>query len=168
MRAFLVFATLPFPFVVTFSLNPFDLGFLGFYPRQRFHSVAFEPPTPKQTQWNDRCDFGYLFLTPRGWAVPSPGPVMLDAKGNLVWMENKFGQALNFNVQKYKGQDHMTFWTGTDSAGVTINGSYTIVGFLLLPNSIHENSSDISTAEFFIRSSSEGVCIWYRPRRRSS
>jgi hypothetical protein len=41
---------------------------------------------------------------------------MLDPKSSLVWMEDKFGQVMNFNVQKYNGQDYMTFWMGTDHA----------------------------------------------------
>lgn len=58
--------------------------------------------------------------------MPSPGPAMLDARGNLIWMEDKFGQAMNFQVQKYKGQDYLTFWTGTDHAAHS-NGSYLMV-----------------------------------------
>jgi hypothetical protein len=41
-------------------------------------------------------------------------------------MEDKFGQAMNFQVQKYKGQDYLTFWTGTDHAAHS-NGSYLMV-----------------------------------------
>jgi hypothetical protein len=44
----------------------------------------------------------------------------------LIWMEDKFGQVMNFNVQKYKGQDFITFWTGSDHAAHS-NGSYMLV-----------------------------------------
>ncbi|KAE8442498.1 hypothetical protein EG329_003279 [Mollisiaceae sp. DMI_Dod_QoI] len=114
MRSFLLFPALPIPWVAAFSFNAYDLGFHGMYPRQHFHSVDFEPPAPKITKWSSECDSGNLLLTPRGPLVSGParGPVMLDAKGNLIWMDNdKFEQAMNLNVQKYKGQDYLTFWT---------------------------------------------------------
>jgi hypothetical protein len=127
MRASLFFAAFPVTSVVAFSITAFDLGFYGIYPRQRFHSVDFEAPVLKITQWDPRCDSGNLLLSPRGKAVSAPGPVMLDASGNLIWMEDKFGQAMNFNVQKYKGQKFMSFWMGTDHAAHS-NGSYVLVG----------------------------------------
>jgi hypothetical protein len=37
-------------------------------------------------------------------------------------MEERFGQAMNFQVQTYKGQDYLTFWSGT-SEGAHSNGS---------------------------------------------
>lgn len=37
--------------------------------------------------------------------------MITDWKGNLIWMENdEFEQAMNFQVQKYKGEDFLTFW----------------------------------------------------------
>jgi hypothetical protein len=113
-------------FVRAFSWSSYDFGFHGIYPTQKFASVGFRPPSPRITQWDSRCDDGSILLSPRGMAVPSPGPVMLDAKGNLVWMENRFGQAMNFQVQKYRGQDYLTFWRGTDN-GPHANGSYLLV-----------------------------------------
>jgi hypothetical protein len=56
---------------------------------------------------------------------------MLDSRGGLIWMEDKFGQAMNFNIQKYKGLDYMTFWTGVDN-GPHANGSYMLVGLRLV------------------------------------
>ena len=42
------------------------------------------------------------------------GPIILDAKGELIWMNNdKWEQAMNLNVQKYKGKDYLAFWTKT-------------------------------------------------------
>jgi hypothetical protein len=117
MRSSLLFAALPVPLVSAFSWNAYDLGFHGIYPRQHFHSVDFEAPKTKITQWDSRCDSGnLLFMTPRGPSVTGAarGPVILDARGNLIWMDNhKFEQAMNFNVQQYKGKDYLTFWTKT-------------------------------------------------------
>jgi hypothetical protein len=114
MRSLLVLAAFTVPWVAAFSFNAYDLGFHGIYPRQHFHSVDLEAPAPKITQWDSRCDSGNLFLTPRGPYVTghARGPVILDARGNLIWMNNnEFEQAMNLNVQKYKGQDYLTFWT---------------------------------------------------------
>jgi hypothetical protein len=113
MKPFLFFAALPAPLVAAFSLNAYDLGLQGWYPRQHFESVALEPLKPKITQWDSRCDYGSLFLTPRGPSVQGAarGPIILDAKGNLVWMgSGKFEQAMDLNVQRYKGKDYLTFW----------------------------------------------------------
>ena len=48
---------------------------------------------------------------------PARGPVILDPRGNLIWMGDQFEQAMNFNVQKYKGEDYLTFWTKTKKKG---------------------------------------------------
>lgn len=123
-----------------FSFNAYDLGFQGLYPCQRFHSVDFEAPKPKITKWDPRCDGGgKLLLTPRGPLVrgKARGPVMLDARGELVWMEDEeFEQAMNLNVQSYNGEDYLTFWTkGTKikkSGKEHSDKSYVLVGLSTL------------------------------------
>src|SRR3954463_11111956 len=100
MKYLFLIAALRVPCIAAFSFNTYDLGFHGLYPRQHFHSVPFEPPKPKITQWDSRCGSGNLFLTPRGPSVQGSarGPVILDAKGNLIWMgSEKFEQAMNLN-----------------------------------------------------------------------
>jgi hypothetical protein len=148
MRCFLLFAALTVPWVAAFSFNAYDLGFHGIYPRQRFHSVNFEAPVPKITQWDSRCDSGNLLLTPRGPSVSGParGPVILDARGNLIWMDNdKFEQAMNLNVQKYKGQDYLTFWTKTKKINHAKHSSksYVLVGSAPFPFRVHEYTSNL-------------------------
>ena len=132
MRSFLVFAALSLPWMAAFSFITYDVGKNGVYPRQRFHSVDLEAPAPKFSKWDPRCDYGNVLLTPRGPGVTglARGPVMLDARGNLIWMDNdKFHQAMNLNVQKYKGQDYLTFWTKTKkSKHAKSKKSYVMVG----------------------------------------
>ncbi|KAL3419285.1 secreted protein [Phlyctema vagabunda] len=114
MRSILFLAALPIHWAAAFSFNAYDLGFHGVYPRQHFQSVDYEPPKPVITEWDSRCDSGSLFVTPRGPSVSGAarGPVILDPKGDLIWMDiKKYAQAMNFNVQRYKGQDYLTFWT---------------------------------------------------------
>lgn len=141
MRSFLLFSALPVGWVVSFSFNAYDLGLQGIYPRQHFHSVDFEPPGPKITQWDSRCDSGNLFLTPRGPSVTGAarGPVILDAKGHLIWMDNqKFQQALNLNVQHYKGKDYLTFWTKAKKSKHSkhFKKSYVMVGSSCHPSTL--------------------------------
>ncbi|KAI5195405.1 hypothetical protein E4T39_08240 [Aureobasidium subglaciale] len=100
--------------IAAFAFNPYDIGLQGLYPRRRFHTVDFEAPAPKITRWDSRCDYGSLFITPRGpWVSGAArGPAILDPKGDLVWMDNtEFTQSMNLNVQRYKGQDYLTFWS---------------------------------------------------------
>src|SRR4051812_25712262 len=116
MRSLLPLITLSMVlvWVDAFSFNAYDLGFNGLYPRRHFHSVDLEAPSPKITKWDSRCDSGNILLTPRGpWVTGrARGPVILDARGELIWMENKeFEQAMNLNVQSYMGDDYLTFWT---------------------------------------------------------
>jgi hypothetical protein len=54
-------------------------------------------------------DYGYIFLGPRGRSVTNPGPVILDAGGNVVWVGTQFDQATDVKVQRYRGQDYLTF-----------------------------------------------------------
>jgi hypothetical protein len=124
MRIF-VLAALP-ALVRAWSWTTYDLGFQGIYPTQKYVSTDFASPRPKITQWDSRCDSGNILLTPRGKAVPKPGPAMLDARGNLVWMETRFGQAMNFQVQRYREEDYLTFWRGSDH-GPHSNGTYYMV-----------------------------------------
>ncbi|CZT06841.1 uncharacterized protein RAG0_12474 [Rhynchosporium agropyri] len=115
MRSLPLLATLPVTLLTAFSFNTWDLGLHGLYPTQHFKSVDLQPPAPRVTKSDPRCDKGNLFITPRGPLVngAARGPVILDSQGELIWMDNKFEQAMNFNVQKYKGEDYLTFWTKT-------------------------------------------------------
>jgi len=110
------------------SLNAYDLGFYGVYPTQNFVTLGQPTPWAQISQWDPRCDKdgGLILMSPRGVNVPNPGPVILDSRGNLVWSEGKFGQAMNLQVQRYKGEDFLTFWSGT-SGGPHSNGSYYMV-----------------------------------------
>ncbi|CZT51380.1 uncharacterized protein RSE6_12517 [Rhynchosporium secalis] len=106
------------------SFNAYNLGFHGIYPTHNYVSLGHVTPRVQISQWDPRCDDGSLILmSPRGVNVPNPGPVILDPRGNLVWSEGKFGQAMNLQVQRYRGEDFLTFWTG-ESHGPHSNGSY--------------------------------------------
>jgi hypothetical protein len=110
----------------------FDNGTYGYYPVRVYATEDHASPQTNFLQWNPRCDDGLLyFITPRGWGIPDPGPMILDGRGNLVWTEhfdNKFGgQAYGLMVQEYMGQDYLTFWLGDDRVRGHGAGSYYMV-----------------------------------------
>lgn len=117
------------PVANALSLSAYDLGFNGIFPTQSYKSSTFKSPEVKVTQWDDRCENGdYILLAPRGSVVKEPGPVILDPRGNLVWTETKFGGTTNFQVQKFKGKDYLTFWAGlSEVGGAHSQGTYYLV-----------------------------------------
>ncbi|KAK5729720.1 hypothetical protein LTR17_011686 [Elasticomyces elasticus] len=116
----------------------YDNGTFGYYP-VRTYATAEELHSPQTNflQWDERCDDGlYYFVTPRGWGIPDPGPMILDKHGELVWakhFDNNFGgQAYDFMVQTYEEQEYLTFWLGDDR--VRGHGS----GFYYMLNSSYD------------------------------
>ncbi|KAI6843065.1 hypothetical protein KC332_g1438 [Hortaea werneckii] len=116
-----------------------DIGVRGSYPVKKGISSKLAAPETNILRWSPECDDGrYHFVTPRGWKVPRPGPMILDAKGSMIWsqhFDNEFGgQAYDLKVQRFKGEDHLTFWLGDDrirghGAGeyYMLNSSYDVV-----------------------------------------
>lgn len=58
--------------------------------------------------------------------------MILDAKGSMIWskhFDNQFGgQAYDLKVQRYKGEDYLTFWLGDDRIRGHGAGEYYMVG----------------------------------------
>lgn len=108
-------------------------GSLGYYPTHTFPSEPdLNAPYTNFMRWDERCNDGLLyFLTPRGWGIGNPGPMILDEQGNLIWTKhfaNKFGgQAYDFMVQKYRGEEYLTFWLGDDRVRGHGSGFYYMV-----------------------------------------
>lgn len=93
----------------------YDWGLYGAYPRLSYESFSWASPWVNLVKTSPKCEDAYTFIEPRGDAVPHAGPIILDNEGNLVWMETKYGQAMDVKVQTYKGNDYITFWHGGDS-----------------------------------------------------
>ncbi|KAF2721702.1 hypothetical protein K431DRAFT_346129 [Polychaeton citri CBS 116435] len=117
-----------------------DSGTYGYYPTNSFATFELREPRTNFLRWSPGCDDGSLyFITPRGYSEEEPGPMILDGSGNLIWVEhfkNTFGgQAYNFMVQSYQGQDYLTFWLGDDTVKghgtghyyMQLNSSYDLV-----------------------------------------
>ena len=114
-----------------------DGGSYGFYPSRAYVTADnIRSPMTNFLQWDPQCNDGlFTFLTPRGHSLPRPGPTILDARGELVWhhyFENSWGgQAYNFLVQKYMGEDHLTFWLGDDRVRGHGAGFYYLVRLIM-------------------------------------
>ena len=65
--------------------------------------------------------------------MSNPGPMIFDGDGSLIWSEyfsNQFGgQAYDLKVQRYRGDDFLTFWLGDDTVrGHGAGHYYTVFG----------------------------------------
>ncbi|CAI6090757.1 unnamed protein product [Clonostachys chloroleuca] len=92
------------------SQHLYDWGFYGFYPQQTYKSFDLTAPLFNFLQWDEKCNDGFYMITPKGRLVGSPGPVIFDYKGNLVWTTDEFGQVADLQVQTYNKTNYLTFW----------------------------------------------------------
>lgn len=120
--------------------NLYDWGVLGPYPRSSFKSSELMPPHVNVLKYDERCSLDYVLLTPRGSKVSSPGSLILDARGELVWMEGKWGETMDMKIQHYRGEDYITFWVGVDD-GTHGRGTYFMVSYKLTCLSSFSNLS---------------------------
>ena len=110
-----------------------DNGTYGYYPIRTYVTAeGIESPQTNYLQWTPQCDDGlYNFITPRGWGLPTPGPMILDNWGELVWakhFDNSYGgQAYDFKVQEFESDTYLTFWLGDDRVRGHRSGFYYMV-----------------------------------------
>jgi len=90
----------------------YDLAFFGAYRTRKYHSFDLRSPRASIVRWDESCGNGYVFIDPNGPSVDHRGPTILDARGNLIWTSDEFQTSTNLKVQRYKGQDYLTFWSG--------------------------------------------------------
>ena len=62
-----------------------DNGTFGYYPARAFVTEDdISAPRTNWLQWDQQCDDGrFYFLTPKGWSISQPGPMILDWRGEL-------------------------------------------------------------------------------------
>lgn len=99
------------------GLSRYDLGLYGFGPSRSFVSFDEQSRTVEISPAGAQCDPGYTFLAPRGDSVAHPGPMIVDAHGELVWAKYHRATTQDFKVQQYKGQDYLTYWQGDEEDG---------------------------------------------------
>ncbi|KAJ5823810.1 hypothetical protein N7447_006150 [Penicillium robsamsonii] len=99
------------------DLSWYDLGVQGFGPDRTYISFDQESPVVEITPSGAKCDPRYTFLAPRGDSVAHPGPMILNPDGELVWTKWNSGTTQDFKVQRYKGEDYLTYWQGDTANG---------------------------------------------------
>lgn len=114
-----------------FQSFDFDNGTFGPYPNRTYVTQpTFTSPQLNIQLTDSRCDDGlYTMISLRGDRVKAKAqsPMIFDAKGHLVWMDNTYGETFGLGVQRYKGVDYLTFWQGDDSVGGHGEGYYFLV-----------------------------------------
>ncbi|RAK99953.1 arylsulfotransferase family protein [Aspergillus ibericus CBS 121593] len=99
------------------DLSWYDLGLYGFGPSRSYVSFEYESPAVQISEWESGCDSRYTFFAPRGDSVAQPGPMILDSKGELVWMKYNWDVTQDFKVQRYQDTDYLTYWEGGETEG---------------------------------------------------
>lgn len=101
----------------------YDEGKFGSWPTETYRSTPIIGPTLNYLESSTQCKDGqFTLIAPRGGGVATPGPMIIDQDGHLVWTK-EYGSTYNLNVYRYRGQDYLTFWTGND--GITGHGDGT-------------------------------------------
>ncbi|RAH60609.1 arylsulfotransferase [Aspergillus piperis CBS 112811] len=107
-----------------FDSELYEQGRLGSWPIETYRSTSTVGAAVNFLQYGPQCrDDKYYFISPRGYSVHKPGPMILDHKGRLIWTK-PYGNTYNFNVYNYKGQDYLTFWVGDDGKVGHGEGTY--------------------------------------------
>ncbi|PYI05986.1 arylsulfotransferase [Aspergillus sclerotiicarbonarius CBS 121057] len=102
----------------------YEMGRMGQWPIETYRSTSTVGAAVNWMEYNPQCNDGqYYFISPRGYSVHKPGPMILDQDGHLVWTK-PLGHTYNLNVYQYKGQDYLTYWLGDDSRVGHGEGTY--------------------------------------------
>ncbi|RJE24332.1 Arylsulfotransferase ASST [Aspergillus sclerotialis] len=89
----------------------YDDGDYGGWPTESFRSTPVIGPSLNILQNSDLCNDGYIMLAPEGNAVRTPGPMIIDQDGHLVWTK-QYGQTRDVSVYQFKGDPYLTFCVG--------------------------------------------------------
>lgn len=110
-----------------YGMSWYDLGYYGFGPSHSYVSFHEESPSIDITPADAQCDPRYTFIAPRGDSVRHPGPMILDANGELVWTKHNQGTTQDFKVQEFNGERYLTYWQGDEEDGHGVDGAWYMV-----------------------------------------
>ncbi|KGO44336.1 hypothetical protein PEXP_000270 [Penicillium expansum] len=139
------------------GLSWYDLGVQGFGPDRNYISFDQESPIVETTPPNAECDSRYTFLAPRGDSIAHPGPMILNSAGELVWTKWNGGTTQDFKLQRYKGEDYLTYWQGDTADGYGRGSWY--MKYVVSPIGIYDGDLH----DFQITSNDTAILMIYDP-----
>lgn len=112
----------------------YNLGVFGIYRTASYVTLDARVPLGNIERWDDSCRGGLVLLAPFGADVGQSSPMILDARGELVWVgQSNHTTATNVNVQQYDGKPYLTYWAGDKNGGAgsgeafMLDSSYRVV-----------------------------------------
>jgi hypothetical protein len=113
-------------------------------PTQSYRSVNdFHPPVVNGVRTDSDTRSGDIFLTPN--KSPQVGPLILDARGHLVWFHATRYSSFNLEVQTYRGRRVLTWWQGVVQGGVGVRGWDMIFNHSYQPVAVLHGGNGISS-----------------------
>ncbi|KAJ3825293.1 ASST-domain-containing protein [Lentinula raphanica] len=114
-----------------FQNSDYASGALGLGPMQTFKSSSSTPPAwnfvvPFNDSTSGQIESGLIFMAPRGTNVNTPGAMIYDKNGELIWDGTQFGETLTFKMATYKGDPVILLWTGQIS-GIGVGFGYDLI-----------------------------------------
>ena len=118
--------------------DAYDTGLLGYRPTETNRSSPLLGPTLNYIQHSALCDDDglYTLLAPRGSNVRTPGPMIIDQDGHLVWTKG-YGQTHGVGVSRFRDMDYLTFGVENDGIRGFGDGVYYMVSPLGHTRSIY-------------------------------
>ena len=139
----------------------FDLGVYGAYRSKSYVSFNLTSPRFTTPRWNDQCDDGsYILLTPKGDSVPHAGPTIVDTRGNLMWMSNRFNDTMNLKVQKFRDQNYLTMWAGSKVGGQGKGVYHLLDSSYDIAHSIHAVGENVHADIHEFKLSKDGTALF--------
>lgn len=144
-----------------------DLAVYGAYPTEDYVSFDLTGPEGRVVRWEDACEGGLVLVSPFGAAVPHDGPMILDARGSLVWTAEQYGTVMNFRVQKWRGKNHLTFWSGQKSGSLGAGAYFILDESYAVVKKVHAVGSELKgdLHEFEITDDGTALITIYTPRQ---
>lgn len=100
----------------------------GYYPYKTYQTTSLISPAFRKLVDSPQCyDDLYTFFTPRGYSISAPGPMIVDNRGELVWVKSTDGQAYDLVMHNINGEQFLTYWTGDDRVRGHGQGDYYMV-----------------------------------------
>ncbi|KAI1272507.1 Arylsulfotransferase-domain-containing protein [Xylaria sp. FL0933] len=89
----------------------------GLYPTTNFKTTELTAPLLNFPQWDEQnCSDGYYLIAQKGKLVSDTGPTILNSRGELVWADDSYGVVFNLQIQTYKGEHYITFWSSPEGS----------------------------------------------------